>query len=179
MVIIVLIFVCLFLGTWILITIITQFSENKITKYLPKFLISFIPKYTFFAPLPGTQDYSLFIRYKTKDDLLSNWKDLNPYQEKRNWYAFLWNPKRRVDKSFFDLTITFLSIYNSFHDKDSNDYRIKLLTSVPYLMVISYISNLPQIPIYNQVQFSLTARTSFNEEVNIEPIFISEFHELD
>lgn len=60
-----------------------------------------IPRWKFFGPFPGVQDYSLFAREINSQGEIGPWKRVDQ-DIKRPWHALIWNPGNRRPKVIFD-----------------------------------------------------------------------------
>ncbi|MBB4893930.1 hypothetical protein FHS39_002964 [Streptomyces olivoverticillatus] len=68
-------------------------------------LLGLVPRYHFFAPVPGTHDYHLLVRRVSPGGEHGPWREVTPVFERR-WWNVLWNPDRRHHKQLFDLATT-------------------------------------------------------------------------
>jgi hypothetical protein len=123
---------------WSIWSIINQTSFS-FAKRLKRFdVINFVPRWTFFAPIPGRTDYHLVYR-DISEDLLDRtaWIELVPVAE-RSWWAIVWNPRKRIRKALIDLTQMMSQIGLEYPDSNA------LVLSLPYLAVLNHVMHQPR-----------------------------------
>ncbi len=98
-------------------------------------LVGLLPQWKFFAPIPGRGDFYLLYRDIYAEDM-TGWTEL-PLGGERRWWNFLWNPRRRERKAVFDAARE-LPLYLTPEEKDA------VHVSVPYLLMLSYVSAQPR-----------------------------------
>lgn len=159
-------------GLWIGATLIYAFPGGD--KHLVRLGVFslFIPKWNFFAPIPGMEDYYLLFRDQWIGGVIGNWKEIPDFNYPRNWASFLWNPKKIEKKILFDLVQEIGRESQSVGNK--KDF---LQLSIPYLLILNYISCLPRNFSTNTTQFIVLKKSSVNN--TIEPYFISAWHKIN
>lgn len=130
-----------------------------------------IPQWSFFAPVPNRFDYHLFVRLRhDKDGHSTMWREVIIARQ-RYWYAFIWNPDRRLRKGFFDLCIALFSL----KDQDA----VVVLVSLPYLHLltisIAEASNYSANS-YDMVQFAVGIASSGSPDDGLQVLFASDYH---
>lgn len=102
--------IAILLGIWLGLSALNQVRSlgDRLARYDP---FGLLPRWTFFAPNPGTHDHHLIYRYAEADhgskesgsDLaLGPWQQVDELLKGRT-VPLLWNPKRRLSKTFSDI----------------------------------------------------------------------------
>jgi hypothetical protein len=158
------------LTVWLLFTLIGQFRIDKIQRMRRLDLLHLIPQYNFFAPTPGTKDFHLLYRDQLDNETFTDWAEVVDIGPRRWWHA-IWNPKRRIKKATFDLTTTLA--------KELQQYGpILVKISIPYLLTLSFVSQLSHYKSAIATQFLLMVSdgsVSLKEPVML---FLSDLHNL-
>jgi len=152
-------------------TIIEALPSQRLQGYfLPEVISPFIPRWTFFAPNPGIHDYHLLYRYQFQGGAVGLWRQVAQLTRRRTKYAVLWNPEKRVNKVLTDLATTLVSYANI------REENALIQVSIPYILIINYVSNLPRPWGSIKIQFLLMRRQAIagSEEV----IFVSSLHSI-
>lgn len=161
-------FVVFFLITWFILTAIVQFwssfSELKVIRFLDQLAI--IPRWTFFAPNPGTVDYHLLYRNQCSNGDVTNWKEV-PFNS-RTSIEFLWHPDKRQRKALGDCVNELIEAYK----KSGSGVRL----SVSYMLLLNFVTNCSQHADAQLVQFVVMQKSNARE--TIELTFTSELHKL-
>ena len=95
-----------------------------------------IPYWNFFAPQPGTWDYSLLYRDRLASGSQTNWREISLCRPRTAW-DWIWNPKKREKKALFDI-VTSLMQSATVMEPD------QLVLTVPYIILLDYVSQLPR-----------------------------------
>lgn len=152
---------------WLALSGMGQISSS-FTQRLRRFdLCGLIPYWAFFAPVPGTADYFLLYRDQLLDDSLTSWQELPLCDSRQPWHCF-WNPGKREKKALFDLTTALLR-------ETQMDSVEAAQFSVPYLILLAYVSGLPRAYVGRGTQFLLMMANAGGEP---KPIFTSAVHAL-
>ena len=159
-----------FLVVLFILTIISQFQRKWVDQIRQRDLFNFLPAWYFFAPMPVTYHLLLFYRDEYEDGLVTNWQKL-PFSEQRKWWHFLWNPQKRLNKSFFDIFKDLMD-----HIKISKDEEF-LIGSIPYLLLLNYVSKLNHDPLAINTQFAVFKKEAGATEMDL--LFLSFVHELE
>jgi hypothetical protein len=163
------------LAAWFVLSALSQIP--KIAPALRRFdPASLIPNWSFFAPKPVSFDYHLLYRDELWDLTLTDWTEI-PLVEERPWWCFVWNPKRRAKKALFDACSMLLRIAKN-QLPSGTTLPPSFHRSVPYLILLNYISSLPH-PTARGSQF-LVLRT-YGPDARPAPTvaFMSQFHSVD
>lgn len=131
-------------------------------------LFNWLPFWNFFAPRPGTLDFHLLYRDQLPDGVLTSWREI-PLGQQRRWHDFLWNPRRRLKKALFDAAG---GIKRKSAREDGPDVRI----TVPYLLLLTYVSGLPRIYPAVKTQFLVMASTPAAAESEPVVLLYSDLH---
>jgi hypothetical protein len=130
--------------------------------------MAIVPKWTFFAPTPGTFNFYLLYRDRDSGGGVTPWQVLHGMDRERGRWTFIWNPNRRLRKALHDL-ITSLP----FDLYKTHPHLFKL--SMPYLVIISHVAALPRMPSTSETQFMIMKK--YLDEP-AELVFCSELHRL-
>jgi len=163
----------LLFSSWTIATIIYHFPNGN--KYFTKIgiLSFFIPQWNFFAPTPGTNDFYLLYREKLSNDFCSSWVEVNSFNRKRNLISIIWNPYKIEKKALLDFALEINKESKNISKENINYVKL----SMPYLLILNYISNLSHFSKNNTIQFMIMKKSSFSD--SIDPFFISGFHQLE
>lgn len=137
-------FILAFLGGWFLISIPNQLTNrfgawvNRINPY------GFVPKWTFFAPVPGTYNYRLIFRDLLADGLAQPWEEVD-WCPGRRWIHALWHPRRLTTKLIMDsingLAEVLILMVKEGMDVERNPQG--LILSTPYVLLLNLVMSLP------------------------------------
>jgi hypothetical protein len=164
-------FIIVTLGIWFFLSIIAQFRGIKLIKWIiDRDPFAFIPSWTFFAPNPGVTDYQILYRDKLSDGQFSNWKEI-PFRNHSILHSIL-NSEKRRRKAIANCCIALLQIPN----KDLKNKAI--LSSAPYLTILSYIMSMPMNSISVYRQFLIARSFGYISSKPQDILFISDLHNL-
>lgn len=153
---------------WIVLTIIAQFN-NKLSRDIVQFdRFGLVPRWTFFAPIPGSTDVHLLIRY-TRNGKISSWYEtkLTVNLSKRpKWMRWVFNPYRRIEKLLFDFV-------NSTSYLKNKVLQIKYLTD--YILILRFSESIAILQSADEVQFMIAGSNSTLLE-DLEIFMISDTH---
>jgi hypothetical protein len=160
-----------FLIVLFVLSIFNQFSFRFLSRLAlyDKFLL--LPKWTFFAPNPGCEDYRLLYRDFDATEQPSTWQEVCTVR-KRTWSDAFWNPNKRLSKALFDLTQS-LSIIRKSCDKPAI-----LMTSIPYVALVHYINCLPRGQSVKYRQFMVVQSHGIFADSPPEMLIQSEIHSV-
>ncbi|MDW5610316.1 MULTISPECIES: hypothetical protein [Mycolicibacterium] len=99
--------------------------------------VGLVPQWTFFAPVPGTQNLYLLYRDVYPDGQVSAWRVVDRMDAYRSPWTCLWNPSRRLRKALHDV-VTRLP-----YDQAEHTELFKL--STPYLLILNHIAGIPRL----------------------------------
>ncbi|MDN3505939.1 MAG: hypothetical protein P0S96_01770 [Simkaniaceae bacterium] len=131
------------------------------------FLMVFIPSWSFFAPIPGMHDYNLMFRGITKEGQVLEWDSVFKLRDKRGFFSFFWNPEKKFLKSLMDIAQELLKFSNSVQ------HRNQICISIPYLLILNFITALNHIENVEKVQFMILSNSRLYD---YEVLFLSEPH---
>ncbi len=99
----------------------------------------------------------------------------------RSWFDIIWNPKKRIQKFFFDCVASIKTTYNTVRNteddtsRDIRDATIKL--SDGYIGMLNYILHLPlKDETIIARQFIVAEATQASGERVVIPVCRSDFH---
>ena len=166
----------MFFGYWLVVSIIGQLSLDRFLPLRQYDPCGLIPNWSFFAPRPVTFDYHLLYRDELWDLRLTDWTEVSIVEE-RPWWRFLWNPSRRRKKALFDSCSMLLRLSSALK-KEGNTNPSALHRAVPYLMLLSYVSQLEH-PMARGTQFLVMRTFGPDSEPKPSLAFMSQFHALE
>jgi hypothetical protein len=133
-----------------------------------------VPRWTFFAPNPLVKDYHLLYR-DVWESGTSAWRvavGKEPAPGSVFWRA-LWNPGGRQHKALLDVVGAVNQIAELERDKGPTAV---LHYTVPYLLLLNFVSGLSHDPRTTGVQFLVMAQAM---DTPAHPIILSSIHSLD
>ena len=135
-----------------------------------------IPKWTFFAPSPGSVDYRLVYQdYRTVDEPVGNIQEI-PLHTSRLLTHALWNPDKRRRKAFFDIAQQ-LQQMQQLQDTSIRGAGLGIQVTTPYLAILNAIIDLE--PLRSDVRyrrFLIVFTAGFDGETMPRTAFVSDFH---
>jgi len=150
-------------------TIISQFQNKLVDNIRKRDILNFLPAWYFFAPRPVTYNLYLLYRDEYSNNELSAWKQVE-FSTIRKWWHFAWNPKKRLNKSFFDI---FKDLMDHIKINSKEEF---IVTSLPYLVLLNFITNKEHASFAQRTQFAVIRKEAGMEEH--EMLFVSFFHEI-
>jgi hypothetical protein len=171
-------------AVWLVLSAAYQFSA--VSEKLGRFdRFGLLPRWTFFAPNPGTHDHHIVYRECSSGDFdlstpeaqnaasanLSPWRELT---DLCSGFAipFLWNPQRRVTKTVTDVVSGLLSIGN----RNPEDVKYAHFT-VEYFLLLHLTMRGASAP--GQRQFAVLRTHGFGAERRTQAVFVSKFHRAE
>ena len=116
-----------------------------------------IPIWTFFAPNPGMTDFYLLYRDRLPDGSFDNWRKIELKDAENGVRLALWNPAKRKHKALTDMVSALL--------KNANQRgREALIVTVPYILILNYITSRPHSIGTNGTQFMVLEHSGFSYE---------------
>lgn len=162
----------IFFSVWLVFSVINQFGPkwmNKVKKYD---YFSLIPKWTFFAPNPGSTDYHLLYRDILDDGEICKWTPvISP--DNRSLVTAIWNPQKRVRKAQADIVRALIRLPD---EKKDNIYFIYF--TLPYLLLLNTVTNMPCGPNVRSRQFMVMETSGFNGRFQPRQIIRSGVHDV-
>ncbi|WP_407561341.1 hypothetical protein [Streptomyces sp. 184] len=159
---------------WIVLTLVCQTRSRLATKIRSYDFLALIPRWTFFAPTPGTQDFVLLRRYRTSDGRLTRWRETpGTAAAGRPLYA-VWNPARRHTKALLDAAQSLMELAS----RGGRPEEIEL--TAPYLALLAHVSAQPCSEEPHATQFALVIqKSSAFAESAASVAFVSSLHAVD
>ena len=171
-----------FLTTWLLISALCQIQSIS-EWFSPYDPIGLIPRWTFFAPNPGTHDHHIVYRpcdreidvstqqdWLDQKDSISDWKQIIAASETGHVLLFFWNPNRRISKTISDAVGNINRIAAKFPEMEKYSYVL-----VEYLIILNFIQTNVTSP-GKKVQWAIVRTQGFSRQTAPTIVFISRFH---
>ena len=132
-----------------------------------------IPSWTFFAPNPGVEDTRILWRERFFDGSTSPWHELAA--PRGGLVRAVWNPEKRARKAITD---TGPALARRIGKQPKNKL---ILLSIPYLMLLSYVTSQPRSPLGEARQFMVVRTKGADQDEESEPrvILVSHWHAID
>jgi hypothetical protein len=139
---------------WVGATIANQFHSRCPAWIRGLDVFGLIPVWTFFAPNPGMTDYYLLYRDRLPDGSLDNWRkvELKPWEN--GFRVALWNPTKRKQKALSDMVGGLIRLAK-------HRERKGLIVTVPYLLILNFITSRPHSLGTNGTQFMVLEHGGF------------------
>jgi hypothetical protein len=131
----------------------------------------FVPRWSFFAPTPGVHNFYLLYRIQFDDGTVGQWMSLFGLERFRSPWTVIWNPNRRAKKAIFDLVSVLIR-----ERADDEEARARVQLSIPYLLIINYISSLAPRGGVTAVQFLVMENY---KDGSAYPVFVSSLHTVE
>jgi hypothetical protein len=151
-------------------TVISQFQHPWVDNIRQRDIFNFLPAWYFFAPRPVTYHLYLLFRDEYENGELTSWKKINFSEQRKRWH-FIWNPKKRLNKAFFDI---FKDLMDHIKISDNQEF---LIGSLPYLLLLNYVSHVPHDPMAINTQFAVCKLEAGSADMEL--LFLSFAHELE
>jgi hypothetical protein len=166
------------LAVWFLLSVLSQFRQvawlgDWISRLKGWDHLALLPSWTFFAPNPGTRDYELLYRDRLVDGTYTPWKEVE--RPVGTLARAVWNPSKRRQKAVVDLC-SILMRYMSRIQTERGARRV--LLSVPYLSLLTYISGMKTGPLSAQRQFLIAHTFGYHSTQEPDILYISHPHAL-
>lgn len=161
-----------FFSVWLVATVINQFNYNWVRVLREIDIFHILPRWTFFAPNPGTSDYHILFRQMDDDNNISEFHEV-PVYGKKKFFTFLWNPQKRAKKSLIDLSVDMKRLVSI---NRLNPENIKL--SFNYIAFLNFYNNEVLNPNTKYIQFAVMVTTGYIEYEDPYLLICSEFHHV-
>ena len=158
-------------GTWFLATIVNQFSCSWARRLTSWDYLRILPRWTFFAPNPGTSDYHLVYRQIHDDGQVTSFIEF-PLRPRR-WGSWFFNPEKRVTKALLDLSHMLERIVRSGNWDETN-----IPTSFPYICLLNFLSQCPIDAETTSIQFCLLVTRGYGDLGSPELFICSGLHSV-
>jgi len=155
---------------WFLATVLTQFSYPWAERLKAFDSCHIFPRWTFFAPNPGTSDFHLVFRQKNPLGEISDFLEV-PLHIRGRW-AFIWNPDKRVKKGLFDLAVTVGRLCATGECDERN-----ITFSFAYIALLNYLTYSQLAPDTDAIQFALLSSGGFISAFEPSLVMCSGFHD--
>jgi hypothetical protein len=166
------VFVIGVLMLWLVCSVILQFGPAWFS-FIEKYdLFMLLPRWTFFAPMPGMSDYHLLYRDQLEDDRLSDWVEI-PITEERKLYSFIWNPEKKSKKILSDVVASLVE----FSQMGVREGPV-LMLSLPYLILLNVVVHHDQKRVGIKRQFIVVEKFRQDGNPTIRVLLTSAFHPL-
>ncbi|HKF47673.1 MAG TPA: hypothetical protein VKB38_09980 [Terracidiphilus sp.] len=133
------------LGGWLLVSVPNQFT-NRLGAWVTRInAFGFIPKWTFFAPIPGTFNYHLIYRDLYQDGSAMPWLEVD-WCTGRRWFHAVWHPRRLTTKLIID-SINGLGEVILHMTREGTDVERdpqSLILSTPYVLLLNLVMSMPR-----------------------------------
>lgn len=155
---------------WFALSVLNQFHLAWFEHVKKWDAFALLPIWTFFAPNPGQSDYHCVYRDRLADGSLDRWIEVD-LCEPRTPVSFIWNPQKRTKKVLSDLVASLLNGTTA-EDRD----RPEIVFSLPYLLLLNVVSNLPRDDRAQARQFVLVETFGFRPTAQPRLLLKSDFH---
>jgi hypothetical protein len=160
---------CALVVCWLAVTTLAQMRRfQPLINSLDGFHL--IPRWTFFAPNPGTRDYHLVARERLTDGRTTAWKSV-PVYEPRPRLAYFWHPQKRAPKILNDAVQSVRFLMNQGEVGASG-----LPFTMPYLLLLRHAMRaLAPESQSAELQFAIIDSTGHSDR-QLECAYVSSFH---
>jgi hypothetical protein len=124
------------LGLWLALTVVLQLPRRgRLAEAIERHdIFGLIPRWTFFAPRPGTSDHFVLYRVRVGGEWL-RWSVV-PLAARRSPLSVVWHPAKRRVKVLLDVAEGLRRVA----DQTRDDPRLMCL-STPYLLLLALAAN--------------------------------------
>lgn len=157
---------------WFAFSIVGQIDSKALTWLKAHDHFSLIPRWTFFAPRPGTTDYHLVYQVYCEDETLP-WRE-EELADARTLAGAVWNPLKRNKKALSDAV---RALGRASTDLDS-DRMWQVQYSVPYLAALTFLSGRPHPTSATHIRFMILESDGFFTEREPRMLFLSAKHRV-
>lgn len=162
--------ICSFYGAFFIATILNHFRFPFIDKLRSLDFLNLLPKWSFFAPTPGTSDFHLVYRSMNELGEITEFKEI--ILTDRNYLLSLfWNKKKRVKKALFDLVI---DLSNTRYGDNVEHLQI----SFSYLALLNFVIGAREKNNVGKIQFAILKTDGFIGGNQPTLLFNSDFHAI-
>lgn len=160
------------LVAWFLASVAGQFDLRPVRWLRNYDQAGLIPRWTFFAPRPGRTDYHLMVQHYLSGQATA-WRE-QPLADRRTLMGAVWNPEKRKRKALADLVRGMVRA-----SKASRDRQWVVQYSIPYIALLSYLSDEAVALGASHVRFMILEAEGFYYEREPWPVFLSARHDVD
>jgi hypothetical protein len=156
------------LGGWLVVSFISQFKCDWISRCRCRDVFHVLPNWRFFAPVPARRDYHLEYRTRSSGGVISRYQRVYLLRE-RNWLTTFWHPRKRLRKSFNTSIRRILRCKARFGESAS-------LRCVAYLHLLNYLENSIAERTESAFQFRIITSADYAEDPKIRLALLSDWH---
>lgn len=138
--------------TWFIACVINQFDWKWWSKARLLDCFAILPRWTFFAPKPGTSDIRVVYRDLFEPDGAGAWAELPTAPSRHALLRMFWNPEKLDNKAVYDLVQLLGTEAAGFES-----HPRAALVSLPYLQLLEPIMQLPRAAGAVARQFALVS----------------------
>jgi len=154
---------------WMTATLFEQFGcRPRLVRRLSS--VAVIPRWLFFAPEPERFDYFLVYRDHAQQQVYSPFKVALAPSARRPW-AVLWNPRKHELKLAGDIVRRLVQLARDMPERD-------LAATLPYLMLLEFVTTLPHEATARAVQFAILRRRGVDADDDFSVVMTSAMHRL-
>jgi hypothetical protein len=164
--------VIILLAIWFGASVLGQIDYKLSMRLRAHDHFSLIPRWTFFAPRPGTSDYHL-LYHVDPDDGEHRWHE-EQLADPRTVLGSVWNPLKRNKKALSDAVRSLGRLSKELEGE--NLWQVQY--SVPYLAALCFLSWRPQSPTATHIRFMILESDGFYAEREPRLLFLSARHSL-
>ncbi|MGW0738270.1 hypothetical protein [Streptomyces sp. NPDC002851] len=160
-------------AAWLLLCVLAQLRviAPRVAPRLGRWDASLlIPRYNYFAPIPGMHDYHLLFRTRTRGREFGTWEEVSA-GVRRRWWNFVWNPDRRSRKQLLDLA-------KELAHRDPGCVDPDTVLSVPYLVLLRHVCAQIEPAEGVDIQFLIVTFSEVGGDELPQPLFLSRPHEV-
>ena len=156
---------------WFALSVANQFNSGWMTAILVHDQFRLIPRWTFFAPNPGIDDYHLMVRDFLEDGSATPWVEIR-IGNVRSRFCAIWNPNKRFIKMVHDCVV-WLTLLN--HQDGSTSEQLQ--QSIPYKILLQHAWNVKRVEGSVRRQFGIVQTTGRGKSRRPE-LLLASFPEL-
>jgi hypothetical protein len=160
------------LAGWYVLTAAAQFPflRRRMDRFDPSGML--LPSWRFFAPWPAVHDLDLFCRDQLADGTVTPFRDVT-HVAARRWRHSVFHNNRRHEKGVFDVCQATLFLAGRWP-------LDQLQLTLPYLTLLNWITlSCEHDPAAVRTQFLIGRSAAYDDSVEPDFLFASDFHELD
>lgn len=158
------------LAAWLLVSALAQLDAPVVRPLKAHDLFSLIPRWSFFAPRPGTSDYHLLYRDHAPDGTPGAWNEIE-LADRRTLRGVFWNPGKRNRKALSDAVRGLTQLSREFPPGS-------LQFTLPYLATLNYVSALRRSEPARRTEFMILRTEGFLSDAEPQFVFHSRVHAL-
>jgi hypothetical protein len=159
---------------WLVASAVNQLEMRWWRGVAARDLFGLLPKWTFFAPRPGTDDTRLVFRDVLKDDGYSAWMEVPTFPARSVWVRMFWNPEKLDGKALCDLAQLL-----ALHVEDSQSLPKAALVSLPYIQLLDSVMQMPRGGESTARQFALVRTQGHVPPRQTNVLLLSQVHNFE